>query len=414
MTDLLITNVRPDAGATANILIENGLIAAVGPNLAPREGMKVVDGNNAIAIAPFVEAHVHLDKILWGLPWHSINVPDSLRAMIDNEVEIRRTLPWSVQERAGNLIRQCVVMGSTHIRSHVDISPNYKLDNLHGVLEAWERTKHAVDLEVVAFPQLGMLVEPGTAELMEAALDEGASIIGGIDPARIDGDPACHLDTIFDIAHRKQAKIDIHLHERGELGLYEIGLIAERTKALGMQGRVIVSHAFCLGTASYDELSRAIDQLTDAGIGIISAVPGDIPVPPLFELADRGVRCAIASIRCATPGTRTAMATCSNAAGSCPGAATAAPTRNWSLLSTWAPGAAPTCSASTATGWSRAATAASSWSKARTSPRSSSTGRSARSWSSAATSSPGTAPGSTRNRTGRAPANQSSARSRWV
>ncbi|MEJ6784242.1 amidohydrolase family protein [Aminobacter sp. Piv2-1] len=295
MTDLLITNVRPDAGATANILIENGLIAAVGPNLAPREGMKVVDGNNAIAIAPFVEAHVHLDKILWGLPWHSINVPDSLRAMIDNEVEIRRTLPWSVQERAGNLIRQCVVMGSTHIRSHVDISPNYKLDNLHGVLEAWERTKHAVDLEVVAFPQLGMLVEPGTAELMEAALDEGASIIGGIDPARIDGDPACHLDTIFDIAHRKQAKIDIHLHERGELGLYEIGLIAERTKALGMQGRVIVSHAFCLGTASYDELSRAIDQLTDAGIGIISAVPGDIPVPPLFELADRGVRCAIAS-----------------------------------------------------------------------------------------------------------------------
>lgn len=295
MTDLLITNVRPDAGATANILIENGLIAAVGPNLAPREGMKVVDGNNAIAIAPFVEAHVHLDKILWGLPWHSINVPDSLRAMIDNEVEVRRTLPWSVQERAGNLIRQCVAMGSTHIRSHVDISPNYKLDNLHGVLEAWERTKHAVDLEVVAFPQLGMLVEPGTAELMEAALDEGASIIGGIDPARIDGDPACHLDTIFDIAHRKQAKIDIHLHERGELGLYEIGLIAERTKALGMQGRVIVSHAFCLGTASYDELSRAIDQLTDAGIGIISAVPGDIPVPPLFELADRGVRCAIAS-----------------------------------------------------------------------------------------------------------------------
>ncbi|MGF7008236.1 amidohydrolase family protein [Aminobacter sp. BE322] len=295
MTDLLITNVRPDAGATANILIEDGLIAAVGPDLAPRDGMKVVDGSNSIAIAPFVEAHVHLDKILWGLPWHSINVPDSLRAMIDNEVEIRRALPWSVQERAGNLIRQCVAMGSTHIRSHVDISPNYKLDNLHGVLEAWERTNHAVDLEIVAFPQLGMLVEPGTAELMEAALDEGASIIGGIDPARIDGDPAGHLDTIFDIAHRKQAKIDLHLHERGELGLYEIGLIAERTKALGMQGRVIVSHAFCLGTASHDELSRAIDQLADAGIGIISAVPGDIPVPPLFELADRGVRCAIAS-----------------------------------------------------------------------------------------------------------------------
>ncbi|WP_395450232.1 amidohydrolase family protein [Aminobacter sp. UC22_36] len=295
MTDLLLTNVRPDAGAAGNILIENGRIAAIGSDVVARDGIKVVDGKGAIAIAPFVEAHVHLDKILWGLPWHGINVPDSLRAMIDNEVEIRRSLPWSVTERAGNLMRQCVANGSTHIRSHVDISPEYKLDNLHGVLAAWEKTKHAVDLEIVAFPQLGMLIEPGTAELMEAALDEGASVIGGIDPASVDGDAKGHLDTIFDIAHRKQAKIDIHLHERGELGLYELGLIAERAKALGMQDKVIVSHAFCLGTASRDELARMMDLLAEAGIGIISAVPGDIPFPPMFELAEHGVRCAVAS-----------------------------------------------------------------------------------------------------------------------
>ncbi len=62
-----------------------------------------------------------------------------------------------------------------------------------------------------------------------------------------------------------------------------------------MQDKVIVSHAFCLGDAPRDELARMMDLLAEAGIGIISAVPGDIPFPPLFDLAGHGVRCAIAS-----------------------------------------------------------------------------------------------------------------------
>ena len=101
MSDLFIANVRPDAKASANILIENGRISGVGSGLVPRPGMAVIDGKDAIAIAPFVESHVHLDKILWGLPWHSINVPQSLRAMIDNLMkslpEVRH--PALLQER---------------------------------------------------------------------------------------------------------------------------------------------------------------------------------------------------------------------------------------------------------------------------------------------------------------------------
>ena len=166
MADLLVTNVRPNAGAAADILIRDGRIEAIGAALPRPPGVAVEEGGDAIAIAPFVEPHVHLDKILWGLPWHSINVPPSLRAMIDNEVEIRRTLPWTVRERAGNLMRQCVTMGSTHIRSHVDIDPDYGLSNLHGVLEAAEAHRHMAGVEIVAFPQTGMMINPGTAELM--------------------------------------------------------------------------------------------------------------------------------------------------------------------------------------------------------------------------------------------------------
>ncbi|MGA0541963.1 amidohydrolase family protein [Neotabrizicola sp. VNH66] len=295
MTDLLIRNVRPNDAAPADILITGGRIAAIGPGLVAPAGTPVHDGQGAIAIPPFVEAHVHLDKILWGLPWHPINVPAGLRAMIDNEVEIRKNLPWSVMDRAGRLMRQCVAMGSTHIRSHIDISTFYKLDNLHGVLAAWEKMKDAVGLELVAFPQTGMMIDPGCADLMEAALDEGASVIGGIDPGKIDGDPKGHLDTIFAIADRKGAKIDIHLHEGGELGLYEMGLICDRTEALGMQGRVIVSHAFCLGDGPASGVSAMIDRLAALQIGIISAVPGEIAFPPMFDLAAKGVPCALAS-----------------------------------------------------------------------------------------------------------------------
>lgn len=292
--DLLLRNVRPAGGGHADILIRDGRINAIGPDLAA-PGIPVEDGQGAIAIAPFVEPHVHLDKILWGLPWQPITVRNELRAMIDNEKEIRRNLPWSTAQRAGNLMRQCVAMGSTHIRSHVDIDPEYGLSNLHAVLEAWERHRHAVGLELVAFPQTGMTIVPGTAELMEAALGEGASVVGGIDPAGIDGDPKGHLDTIFAIADRRGARIDIHLHEMGDLGLFDLGLIIERTKALGLHGRVVVSHAFCLGDAPEARLAPIIQDLADAGIGIISAVPGNRPFPPLFRLAEAGVKVAIAS-----------------------------------------------------------------------------------------------------------------------
>lgn len=295
MSDLLIQNVRPEGGPLSDILISDGSIAAIGPCLGAPPGTPIHDGRGAIALPPFVESHVHLDKILWDLPWHPIKVPSSLRAMIDNEVEIRKSLPWSVEDRAGRLMRQCVAMGSTHIRSHVDISTFYGLDNLHGVLAAWEKMKEAVGLELVAFPQTGMMIDPGCADLMEAALKEGASVIGGIDPATIDGDPKGHLDTIFGMADRTGAKIDIHLHEPGELGLFEMAMICDRTKALGLEGRVVVSHAFCLGDGPAAKVEAIIDRLASLRIGIISAVPGEIDFPPMFALAERGVPCALAS-----------------------------------------------------------------------------------------------------------------------
>ncbi|PMX74218.1 cytosine deaminase, partial [Pseudomonas sp. GW456-12-1-14-LB2] len=87
--------------------------------------------------------------------------------------------------------------------------------NIEGVLETREAMRDLVDVQIVAFPQSGMLPRVGTLELMDAALSAGADIVGGIDPASIERDPVRHLDAIFALAERHAKPIDIHLHEPG-------------------------------------------------------------------------------------------------------------------------------------------------------------------------------------------------------
>lgn len=93
-------------------------------------------------------------------------------------------------------------------------------------------------VDQVAFPQHGLLASPGTAELLEEALASGVRTIGGLDPAGADRDPIRNLDVIFALAERYGARVDIHLHDAGALGAWEIELIVERTASLGLQGRV--------------------------------------------------------------------------------------------------------------------------------------------------------------------------------
>ena len=156
-------------------------------------------------------------------------------------------------------------------------------------MAARSRLKDIVSIQVVAFPQSGVVTRPGTAELLDRAVQEGAELIGGIDPAGIDRDPAGQLDVVFGIAGRHGAGVDIHLHDPGELGALQIRMIAERTRALGLAGKVSVSHAFCLGMVDEAELGHLVDLLVDNGIAIMTNAPGDRPMPPLARLRAAGV-----------------------------------------------------------------------------------------------------------------------------
>lgn len=144
----------------------------------------------------------------------------------------------------------------------------------------------------MAFPQYGVLREPGTAELLEQALAAGVEVIGGIDPAGLDGDPVRHLDVVFGLAERYGARVDLHLHDGGSLGTWELGLICDRAIAAGLQGRVTVSHAYGLGQATPDEQDRLAARLASAGVAITTAAVYDFPVAPVKRLLAAGVTVA--------------------------------------------------------------------------------------------------------------------------
>ena len=185
---------------------------------------------------------------------------------------------------------QSSIMGSTHIRSHVDVDTDHGMWGIEGVMRMRADYREIIDIEIVAFPQSGLLRRPGTLELMDQAMKLGAEVVGGLDPCAIDRDPKGHLDAVFALSQKYGKPLDIHLHEPGEMGAFSMDLICERTRALGMKGKVVISHAFCLGTPDRDLVDPLIAQLADLDIAIMTTGPASRPAPPVKRLVEAGIR----------------------------------------------------------------------------------------------------------------------------
>jgi cytosine/adenosine deaminase-related metal-dependent hydrolase len=289
MPDVVLRNVRPMAGARVDVLVSGGAVARVGVGIAPPAGAAVIDGRDGVLLPALVDAHMHLDKTFWGLPWRPHEAGPTTIERIENERRLRRELRLPVDVQAERLVRQAVSRGTLHIRSHVDIDTEIGLRNFEGLMTARSRLRDTVSIQVVAFPQSGVVTRPGTAPLLEQAVKDGAELIGGVDPSGIDRDARGQLDVVFGIAGRHGAGVDIHLHDPGEQGAAQIRMIAERTRALGLGGRVAVSHAFCLGMVDESEAARLVDLLRAERIAIMTTAPGDRPTPPVRRLREAGV-----------------------------------------------------------------------------------------------------------------------------
>ena len=258
-------------------------------------GSTTTPGQGILAAPALVDAHIHPDKTSWGGSWMSRRPAATLSELIANDLATQGDYTRSVEERAHALMSTALRNGTLAMRAHVDVSSELGTANVEGVRAAADRLAPHLTVQIVAFPQFGLLTNPGTLDVMAASLNVGADIVGGIDPLGLEDDVAGHLDAVFGLAERAGRDLDIHLHDGGEPGLAQIREIAARTEAAGMQGRVTVSHAFALAEASAPTLRHTLDRVAASRLWITTCALGPDPVPDLALLANHGVQLAAGS-----------------------------------------------------------------------------------------------------------------------
>ncbi|MBR0742469.1 amidohydrolase family protein [Bradyrhizobium japonicum] len=289
--DTIFLNVRFDGGARHHIAVADGRIAAITSVDERPAANETIDLGNVLVVPGFVEGHIHLDTSFYGDAWrphkpctNGFDVHERVAFQAQN---MAVSAPMDV--RARNQLDLCIGHGTTQMRSHVMVDGSVGLKSLETILRVREEYRGLIDIQLVAFPQSGILMSPGTPQLLDEAIGLGADLVGGLDPASFDRDIEKHLDVVFGVAGKHGVDVDIHLHDMGTLGAFEIEQIAARTRALGMEGRVAVSHAYGLGDISMDQLKKIADTLARSGVAIMTNAPGARPFPPILALRNAGV-----------------------------------------------------------------------------------------------------------------------------
>lgn len=278
---------------TVHLKISDGFITEIMDAEKPlAQEVETVEGNGLLALPPFAEKHVHLDKTYMGEPWRACVPAKSVIERSTIEKNILSQIGTPTEKRAENLLDVLLSHGSTAVRTHVDIYPEAGLRNLEGVQSALANYTHKVDSEIVAFAQHGLL-RGNTPALLREAVRNGAGLVGAVDPATVDLNIEASLVELMDIAVEGGAGIDLHLHDPGHLGTFTMKRLAALTEDAGWQGKVAVSHAFGLGDVSPQEAKEVAQLLKEAGVSIISSLPVGRNVPPVALLDEVGVNVAL-------------------------------------------------------------------------------------------------------------------------
>ncbi len=293
MNDLRLRNATVEGRGMVDITITDGRIAELTAPAANDDG---IDLAGALVIPGLFEGHIHLDKTFLGLPWIPHRPDPTVRGRIDTEKALRREIEEPMAVRARRLVDHVVAQGTTTMRSHVDIDTEIGLAHVEALLALREEVEHLIDIQLVVFPQSGIIADPGTADLMDEALDLGCEVVGGLDPAGIDQAVDDHLRTVFGLAEKHGCMVDIHLHDPDELGCFELETIARYAGAHGLTGKTAVSHAFALGSVSGPRALRTASLLAQNDVAVMTNGPGGIKtIPPVKLLSDAGVTVFVGS-----------------------------------------------------------------------------------------------------------------------
>lgn len=291
-TRLDVYNVRPWGGPTVDLTIVDGKFAKSESHVPGRpvpDGGRSIDGKGLFALPGFANAHAHADKSWWGKPWVSYGGVATTQGRIEHERTHRDEMGIPGLDVTTAVLQEFLRHGTTVMRTHIDVDLELGLRGIEVVRQAVADLGNTIATQVVAFPQDGVLRRPGVAKLLERAAQEGAEFIGGLDPATIDRDPVGQLDALFTIAEKHGVGVDVHLHDGGELGAFQIELIIDRTLRTGLQGKVTVAHGFAVGDVSPSRQADLIAGMAGAGISMTTVAPMNRSPLPLNALLDGSV-----------------------------------------------------------------------------------------------------------------------------
>lgn len=303
--DILVKNVViDDTNELVDIAIDNGMFKRIGKELDV-DAKRVIDGYGRVVIPGLVESHIHLDKALIAdrLPNKSGTLQEALKVTAELKSTFTRE---DVRERAEQALQMIIKRGTTHIRTHAEFDPVGGFHGFEVIMELKEKYKDFVDMQVVAFPQEGIIKAPGTEELMYRAMDMGADVVGGI-PYN-DSDPKEHLDIVFEIAKKYDKDIDLHQDFKDDAEGQTIEMVAQRAIDEGYVGRVSVGHLTSLGAVPDEKLKPIIELMAKADMNVMSLPMTDLhlggrhdeynvrrAVTPIRKLRDGGVNVVLAT-----------------------------------------------------------------------------------------------------------------------
>jgi cytosine deaminase len=264
-----ITNARFLDGQTGDVLIEGIRVVAVGQN-AGKDADDRVDAAGGLVIPAFIDTHIHLDKVL--IRDHLAEHDGTLRGAIEAIHTAKRAYSTEdVQRRARAVIESSVLTGTTRIRSHVDVDTIGGLVPLDGVNAAARDCANIAEVKTIAFPQEGIMRDPGADELMLAAMEAGADIVGGMPHwERTERDQREHVRFCFDLAERFDADVDMHVDETDDGSVRTLAMVVEETERRRWQGRVTAGHVCSLSAADEAYAENVIAGCARADITIVS------------------------------------------------------------------------------------------------------------------------------------------------
>jgi cytosine deaminase len=310
MLDLLLRRCRlPDGEEPVDVGIEEGHI--VGTLTTPGAAGETIDVGGRLVTPGLVEAHIHLDKAL---------LADRVRAAagtLDEAIRVtaeakRGFTVDDIQARARRVLDLAVAHGTTAMRTHVEVDRIVELMGMEAILPLRQEYARALELQVCAFAQEGIVRAPGTEGLLRRALGMGADLVGGCPDN--DTDALQHIDIVFALAEAFDRDVDFHVDFSDEPEHLHIHEIVRQTRRRGWHGRVSVGHLTEVAALPAWDQDAIVADIAAAGIGVICLPATDLylmgrhdemnvrrGLTPLRRLLAAGVPVALASNNIGNP-----------------------------------------------------------------------------------------------------------------